>query len=78
MSKLLKLHILTIGRDLYYVTEDYEDAEYEKQTAEESNFQGRKLNIKLTSVDIDSSEPSNKVQLSNGMSYTVEQIMNLL
>ena len=76
--KTIKVHVLTMGKDLYYATEDYEDAKYEKQTAEEENWQGRKQNIKLTEVELDAEQPDMVITLSNKCTYTVEQIMNLL
>ena len=76
--KTIKVHVLTMGKDLYYATEDYEDAKYEKQTAEEENWQGRKQNIKLTEVDLDTTQTDMEITLSNGCTYTAEQILNLL
>jgi hypothetical protein len=89
MGKTTKLFVLTIGRDLYYVAKDYEDAQYEKQSAEEENFMGRKLDIKLTElsmhgdnlVDLDGKELTDEedvVKLSNGFKYKCKDILNLL
>jgi len=76
--KTTKVYVLTMGKNLYYATEDYEDAEYEKTSAEEENWQGRKQNIKLTEVDIDVNRPDMEIALSNGCTYAAEHILNLL
>ena len=76
--KKTKVHVLTMGKVLYYAARDYEDAEYEKKTAEEENWQGRTQNIKLTPVEIDETDVDSKVPLKNGVEYTVGDIMNIL
>lgn len=76
--KTVKVFVLTMGKDLYYATEDYEDAKYEKESAEEENWQGRKQNIKLTEVELDIHRPDMEVTLSNGCTYATEYILNLL
>ena len=75
----MKLYVLTIGKDLYYVSRDYEDAEYEKQSAEDDNFAGRKLGIKLTEIEVNENNSSGvEVLLSNGVYYSVDDILSLL
>lgn len=77
----MKVYILTMGKNLYYVSRSSEDAEYEKQYAEEETFQGRKLGIKFSEVEIPKDWENHleeKISVGNGVSYTVEEIMNLL
>lgn len=73
----MKLYILTMGKDLYYVSESSEDAEYEKQYAEDETFQGRKLGIKMSEVNLDENKPDEIHKLVNGCTYTTEQILSI-
>lgn len=77
----MKVYVLTMGRNLYYVTKNIEDAEYEKGYTEDETFQGRKLGIKLTEIEIPKDWENHigeKINIRNGVSYTIEEIMNLL
>lgn len=73
----MRVYVLTMGRGLYYASRNYEDAEYEKQFAEEETFQGRKLGIKEHEIDIDENEPDKEWSL-NGAKVTTEEILSLL
>lgn len=74
----MKLYILTIGKNLFYVSKNYEDAAYEKESTEEENWQGRKQCIKLNEVDVDTADENATVTLSNNVEYTVHDILDLL
>lgn len=74
----MKVYVLTIGRDLYYASKDYADAEYEKQYSEEETFVGRKLGIKMSEVNIDVNKPEEEHRLVTGCTYKTEQILDLL
>lgn len=73
----MKLYVLTMGKNLYYVSRSAEDAEYEKQYTEEETFQGRKLGIKISEVNIDVNKPKEEHKLLNGCTYTTEEILSI-
>lgn len=75
--KDLRVYVLTMGNKLYYVTEDDEDAEYEKEMAEKENPLGRKQCIQLHEVHLDDSDLDADVQVGN-YTFKVSEILDLL
>jgi len=74
----MTVYVLTMGKDLYYASEIYEDACYEKEYTEEETWQGRHQGVKLTQVVIDKDTPDKMLIMSNGVAYSTESIINLL
>ena len=75
--KDLRVYVLTMGNKLYCVTEDSEDAEYEKEMTEKENPLGRKQGIQLHEVHLDDSDLDADVQVGN-YTFKVSEILDLL
>lgn len=74
---MTKVYVLTMGKNLYYATEDEEDAEYEKEEAESENPLGRKQGIKLYGVEVDTEDPDSIVHIGK-MEFKASEIIDLL
>ena len=74
---MIKIYVLTMGKNLYYATEDEEDAEYEKETAESENPLGRKQGIQIYGVEVDTEDPDSIVHIGK-MEFKAYEILDLL
>lgn len=74
---MITVYVLTMGKSLYYATEDEEDAEYEKETAESENPLGRKQGIQLHRVEVDTKDADSVVHIGK-LEFKASEILDLL